>query len=196
MNKLLAKKIIGVTGKIGAGKTSFVKELILQIPRDLERIAIGSILKERLVASGLPTTRDNLTSLAGSLREQFGPTVIVDIVREKIQQSRCHFIVIDGVRGLRMKDLMQEYEGSILVAVVADLDVRYKRITSRPEKPDEMSMTKDEFLELDEKEYSKELDILETMADVRVENSSSYENLALQVKAFTDRLDMFNRQKI
>ena len=183
----LAKKMIGVIGRIGSGKSTFIREFIKRCP-DTRRVATGDILKETLSLWGLPADRKRLILLSKLLREHFGSNVIVDTVRRRIKESLSRYILIDGVRGPKVYSLLKEFDGSLLVSIIAETKTRYRRITSRLEKPDESNMSFEDFLAWDDREFQKDLDDLEQKADVRIENNGHRANFLTQIDNFIKKL--------
>lgn len=187
LNRGGSKLVIGVTGRIGSGKSSFIQEALRQFPF-AERFATGDILKETLTLWGLPRRRDLLVKLSSLLRRELGPDVIVDEMRRRIEESTSPLIFIDGVRGAKVYSLMREYPGSILVAITADAAVRYERVAHRAEKPDEALMTLEEFSNLEEKGFQHQMQELEEQADVCIANNVAEADFKARTQEFLSTL--------
>lgn len=179
--------VIGVTGRIGSGKSTFIQEIVGKFPL-AEQFATGDILKETLDLWGLPRSRDLLIKLSSLLQKDIGPDVIVNEVRRRIQESQSPLILIDGVRGNKVYSLLREFKDSLLVAVTADVKMRYGRVSRRIEKPDEPSLSFKDFIKLDDKGFQKELDELEGKADVCISNNSSEADFKKQIHEFLSTL--------
>lgn len=179
------KVLIGVTGKIGSGKSTFIREFMRLVP-DSEKVATGDVLRETLSLWRLPQTRERLLQLSTILREHLGPDVIVEAVRKRIEESNHKYILVDGVRGKRVLSLLREYDNSILVAVLLNDEKRYGRISMRGEKEDEHTMTKSSFQQLDEPGFQRELESIMEEADVVVDNEGSLKELQTAVAQIAD----------
>lgn len=187
MDKSHPLRIIGVCGRIGSGKSSFVSELLRLIP-DAERIGTGDILKDELIPKGSLLSRSKLTRLLELNKSRLGPNFIKNSIRNKIEASTSKYIIVDGVRGPNVKSLMDEYPNSILVAIISDFETRYSRVRIRNEKEDEIDISINEFDKSDQSDHSTAIETLESVADVRIENNGSYEEFMVKTKKFTETL--------
>ena len=72
--------------------------------------------------------------------------------------------------------------------IAADQKLRYERRRQTSEKPDEINMTWEQFIEQGNADPQKEIRTIgETMADVTLENNGSAQDFELQIKEFIAR---------
>ncbi len=72
---------------------------------------------------------------------------------------------------------IQELTESTLIYINTPPHLRYERSTLRSEKHDEASLTFEQFLEQEEFTPENELEIIQSFADVRIENNGTREEL-------------------
>ncbi len=180
-------RIIGVCGKIGSGKSTFVNELLLRIPNS-ERIGTGDVLKNKLLPKDSVLDRSELFRLVAQNRNRLGPDFVKNAIRTKIEGSDADFIIIDGVRGPNVKSLMDEYPNSVLVAIMTNSEKRYDRVRTRDEKVDEIGIERGDFETNDKRDHATAIDSLELVADVQIENDGTYEEFLSKIDKFTNTL--------
>ncbi len=167
--------LIGLTGTNGAGKGEAAKHLM---SLGYAYLSLSDILREELAARGEPATRDNLIRVGNELRARFGPDILALRTLKKLRPGGR--AVIDSIRNAREVDALRRQPGFVLVAIDAPAEVRFARVKARGR--DESAATLEEFLAKEDEERrggeaAQQLEACLALADIRVENAGSLEDL-------------------
>jgi dCMP deaminase len=138
--------IIGLTGTIGAGKgtiAEFLKE------KGFEQYSVRKFLKGEIKKRKLELNRSSMVDVANELREKNGESYIIEKLYSRAKKRRKN-AVIESIRALGEVDFLRKKENFCLIAVDADVELRYKRVMERKSKTDKISFEK--FLEDEKKE--------------------------------------------
>lgn len=173
-------KIIGITGTIGAGKGAIVEYLI---NKGFIHYSVRSFLIEELQKRGLELIRDNMLLIANEFRKNAGPTYIIESLVKKAKENGQNAI-IESVRAIAELQALKK-EGGIMIAIDADIHLRYARIAGRGLSTDKVSFEKfveDEAKESHGKEpWENNLHACIEASDVIVYNNGSLAELYKQV---------------
>lgn len=169
--------MIGVAGRIASGKTEIANFLARRYGARIFRLS--DTFFELLRRLGLPEEREELQKLASSLREVFGERVLIDHWRAAISALEAKVVVVDGVRHQREVVMLRSFEQSLLIFVEAPAELRYKRFKLRAEKG---QLSWQEFKRIDEAKTELEIDRLKEVAEIKVRNDSSIEELFSRVE--------------
>lgn len=132
--------IIGITGTIGAGKGTVVDFLIEKY--HFQHYSVRKFLTQILSKQGLVANRDNLTTLANSLREKHNsPSYIIEELYKEAQLQGGN-AVIESIRTVGEIDKLRSLGKFVLLAVDADQSLRYERIYARKSPTDKISFEK------------------------------------------------------
>lgn len=116
--------IIGVTALARAGKDTFADYLISKY--GFAKLNMSDVLAEELVRRGLEPSKDNRSLLGDEWRKQYGMDIVIRKTLEKA--ATYENTVITGVRSVEEVDFLRKNSKSFcLVAIVADMDVRFAR---------------------------------------------------------------------
>jgi len=166
--------VIGVAGRIGAGKSLISEYLHERYGASQHRFSDALVgVAESL---RIPPEREALQKLGEALRRCFDEDVLVKALRREIEQEGSSMAVVDGVRYPNEVEMLRGFERSLLIFVDAPAELRYERVRSRGEKG-EASITFQEFKEADGRETERHLHLVRRMADEIVENKSAKEEL-------------------
>ena len=177
------KKIIGITGTLGAGKGTIVDFLVRE--KGFVHYSVRGYLTEELTKLNLEHTRENMVNLANKLRSEFGPSFIVEEIFKKasLENQDC---IIESLRTLGEIEALKLKGEFILFAVDADPRIRYERVFKRKSSTDNISF--DKFLEEEKKEMSstdpakQNLSKCISMADFKFENNGTVKELEEKVE--------------
>lgn len=170
--------IIGITGTIGAGKGTAVNFLIEE--KGFAHFSARDFLAVEVKKRGLPADRDSFTTVANDLRHAHGPFFIAASLY-KMAVTEGKNAIIESLRTPGEVSFLREQNDFFLLAVDAELNVRYERILSRNLSTDHVTLEKfksDEEREMTSSDPSSQnLQACIKMADALVYNDGSKEEL-------------------
>ncbi len=141
--------IIGITGHIGAGKGTVVD--YLKTIKGFTHYSARSFITREVEKRGLPVDRDSMAIVSNSLREEHSPSYIIEALYKEAKE-RGENCIIESIRTLGEVEALRKIGHFHLLAVTADLPVRYERIVLRGSVTDNISF--DTFVEQDKRESS------------------------------------------
>ncbi len=127
--------IIGITGTLGAGKGTVVDYLVSR--KGFTHYSVRGYLADLISARGDKVNRDSLTHIANELRQQYGPAFIIEELFKKAIETKANCI-IESIRTPGEIDALEKQPGFLLLAVDADIRVRYDRIVLRNSETDKI----------------------------------------------------------
>ena len=181
-------KTIALVAESGAGKGLFIEVLKKLYPHlRIEVIRFSDILRDILNILGKEKSRYNIDTLVTALREAFRDDGILNhAMAGRLKTCKADIVVLDGLRKIKEIPLVRDCEG-ILVFITADKRIRYERRRKSPEKPDEMDMSWEQFVEQSNADPQREIRTIgETMADVTLENNGSAQDFERRIKEFVN----------
>ncbi|AIF68644.1 hypothetical protein PAP_01010 [Palaeococcus pacificus DY20341] len=180
--------IIGVVGKIAAGKTTIAKfleefgfcrvscsdPLIDLLTHNVEEYSWVPELPEKA-----EPTRDKLIDYGKYLKERYGEDILIRLALDK--KRHCENVVIDGVRSRGEIEAVKRHSGIVLY-VDAPSEVRYERLKQRNASKDKVIQSYEDFLKMDEAEEELyHTSKLKHLADFVVSNDGTLEELKSKV---------------
>ena len=188
-------RTIALVAESGAGKGLFI-EILKKLYPDLriEVVRFSDILRDILEILEKEKSRQNIDTLVTALRDAFHDEGILIVGMGKRLQARdADIVILDGLRKIKEIPLVRSHEG-ILVCIAADQKLRYERRRQTPEKPDEINMSWEQFVEQSMAAPQTEIRTIgETMADATLENNGSEEDFEVRIKEFVDRYHIGDR---
>jgi len=170
--------VIGITGTLGAGKGTLVEYLTNE--KGFVHYSVRSYLIHEIERRGLIPNRDTMTQIANELRAQHSPAFIIEeLYAQAIKQEKN--AVIESIRTPGEIDFLKKQGKFILVAVDADPEIRYKRISLRASETDHISY--ETFLSNEKREFTttdpnkQNLSKCISMADIVINNNQNVEAL-------------------
>lgn len=181
-------KTIALVAESGAGKGLFVEIMEKLLPN--QRIIVvrfSDVLCDILDMLGIEKSRDNIDTLVTALRGAFHDEGLLTMIMcKRLQGMDADIVILDGLRKEKEVSLVRERAG-LLVYITADKEVRYGRLKARAEKPDEIGMTWERFVEQDNAAPQLQIrHIGETMADTVLENNGTLEEFESAIGKFID----------
>ncbi len=176
--------IIGITGTLGAGKGTVVEHLVQE--QGFVHFSVRGYLSELIKNKGKELNRDSLTHTANELRQKHGPSFIIEQLYEKavLCNQNC---IIESIRTPGEIDALRTKPMFFLLAVDADIQLRFKRIKQRDSETDRIDFTtfKDnETREMHSDDPSKQnLSVCINQADYVLYNNGTLEELHQKTNA-------------
>ncbi|AFK22162.1 AAA family ATPase [Pyrococcus sp. ST04] len=182
--------IVGISGKIAAGKTTVAK--FLEEEFGFCRISCSEPLVDILTGnteeySWIPDvefegepTRENLIELGRILKERYGEDILIRLAIDK--RRNCKNIAIDGVRSLGEAKAIKDM-GGIVIYVEANPRIRFERLKARNAGKDRGIKTIEDLIKFDEwEERLYKTSKLKEFADFVIVNEKGLEDLREEVK--------------
>lgn len=170
--------IIGLTGEKLAGKGTVAD--YLEKYHNAKLLRFSRPLSDILLRLGQPNTRKELVALGTYLRERFGNDILAQVAARDAA-TLTGLVVIDGMRYKAEYDMFKALPNFHLLNITAPLETRYQRTQQRSEKADEQTMTLSEFTAREQDVTEQEITVVQSLADAKIENTSSFEDLYEQV---------------
>lgn len=189
------KMIIGVVGKIAAGKTTVAKFFE---EKGFCRVSCSDPLIDLLTHnvsdySWIPElpekaepTRDRLIEFGKYLKDKYGGDILIRLAVDK--KRHCKNIVIDGVRSIEEVETIKRLGGKVIY-VEARPEVRYERLRKRGAEKDKVIQSFEDFLRMDEEEEKLyHTTKLKEVADYVIVNEGTLEDLREKVEEIIGEL--------
>lgn len=176
--------IIGITGTLGAGKGTIVDYLVKE--KGFIHFSVRAFIAEEIVKRGMVVDRDSMVIVANDLRKNNSPSYITDCLYEKAVEDGKNSI-IESIRTPGEVYSLREKGRFYLLAIDADPEVRYKRISLRNSETDNISF--ETFIENEKREMNssdpnaQNIKKCMDLADFKLWNNGTMEQLNSQVEA-------------
>lgn len=176
------KLVVGLSGQKGAGKTEFHK-ILHKILVDtigsrfsISRHGTSDLLKETLNSWNLPVTRANLQALPIVMGDAFGNDSLMNAIKRRITEDSADIIIVDALRRLEADvSLIRSFPNNLIVYIEASPVTRWRRLFENSEKEGEKGISYLRFQKEDQAPIEKEIILIGDMADVLIENGTSYD---------------------
>ena len=171
--------IIGIAGKIAAGKDTVANYLINQY--GAQQLKFSKVLRDILQRIYKDISRENMQKMSTMLRNTFGDDLLANVIYNDILNSNEKMIVIDGVRRLTDIEILRSLPEFKLLFIDTDIENRYQRLIQRNENIDDRNKTFDDFQKEDQAEAEINIDKLKSIADYIIDNNGNIDNLYKQI---------------
>jgi len=126
--------VIGLAGMPGAGKSVVVN---VAKGSDYGIIVMGDAVREETEKRHLEPSPENLGKIMLELRQKEGNNVIAKRCIPKIEKTKEHKILIDGIRSLsEVEEFKKHFPKFTLIAIQASPETRFKRLYRRQRSDD------------------------------------------------------------
>lgn len=164
-------KVIAICGLPGSGKTTAIEAI-----EDLGIIVtMGDVVREEVKNRNLEPSGNNIGKIAKELREKNGPAIIAEKCVELIKRKNEKIIFIDGVRSISEVTVFRKYWTFPIIAIIVDEEKRFKHLFERNRSDDPKTL--EDLKERDKREIEFGLDKVLEIAEYRIYNNSSIEDL-------------------
>jgi hypothetical protein len=181
--------IIGITGHIGSGKGTVVDYLTKT--KGLKHFSARTLITKEIEKRGLPLNRDSMTLVANELRQKYSSSYIIEQLYHHAKEQG-HDCIIESIRTVGEIEALRTIGHFYLLAVTADLPLRYERIVLRGNETDHISF--DTFAEQDRREaestdpHKQNIDACIKKADVVLNNNGTIEELNEEIESFMNSI--------
>lgn len=167
------KKIIGLTGEMGAGKDTFCDHTIKVSQEPVFCFKFSDPLSEVLKVFFDEVSRKDQQWLAITLRERFGNDILAEAIKKKINNIEKGLIILNGIRYREEFNMIKKMAGKIIY-ITADSKLRWQRLQHRGEKKDDR-VPYEKFLELEKAATESLIQEMGQEADFKIENNGFFE---------------------
>ena len=179
------KRVIGLTGMPGSGKSLVVKAA-QELSYDV--VTMGDVIREETAKKGLELNPANVGKVMLELRATNGHNVIADKCIPKIERKQNTKVMVDGIRSLVEADAFKNHFSKfVLIAVHASPEQRFTRLSTRSRSDD--PKTFDAFIERDTRELSVGLGNAIAMAEFIIINDNDIDTLKSRVREILQKAE-------
>lgn len=175
----MAKIIIGLSGQIASGKEVVKKHLESRCGG--VSFKFSDILRNILSDLEIPAERDNIIKLSTFLRQAYGEDLLAKALTKKVSEAEDDLVIVDGIRRLADIEYLKDLSNFHLIAITADLEIRYQRVLSRNENPGDAEKTWEDFLADEARETEVSISAVVNQANYILENNGTLEELKNQI---------------
>lgn len=173
-------RLIGLTGTNGSGKGEVA---LFFTENGYDYFSLSDVIRNELKRKKQKITRDNLIRMGNRMRERSTPDILARLVTKKIKGNT----VIDSIRNPKEIEFFQNQGNFILLAIDAPAAERFERVKKRGR--EESASSLQEFLakeaeEMSTEERSQQLHACMEMADHRIINEGTVEELRKKLEEF------------
>ncbi|MBU0546637.1 MAG: AAA family ATPase [Patescibacteria group bacterium] len=181
------KKIVGLTGEMGAGKDVFCQYVQKISNMPLFCFKFSDSLSEVLKIFFNDVTREDQQWLGINLRERFGKDILAKAIKKKIDSVNEGLIILNGIRYIEEFDMIKEVGGDVIY-ITADSKTRWQRLQTREEKKDD-NVSYEKFLELDKASTEILIPEMGKTADYKIENSGSLDDFYKKIDSVLAKIN-------
>ena len=189
------KHVIGITGKKGVGKTTFI-QTCTKLSNDTMTISVTGVLRDTLDLWHIPATRRNFDRLYGLLQINHGSGMLANVIRKRILESPYTYVFIDGIRSENVVSLLHEFDNSTLVYLEADDRQRYNQVIKHIKEPDDANLSFEEFIQSETSGLEKNVNNISKQADVTISNTADLNALTKKAERFITMLEAEAEQSV
>jgi dephospho-CoA kinase len=181
--------LIGITGTLGAGKTTVASYLL---EKGFVYRSVRSFITDEVTRRNLPISRDSLVAVGNEIRLEHGPDYIIRTLVVEAVASGAD-VVIESIRAIAEADLLLQH-GGYLVSIDADQALRYERVMASHSQIVPVSLT--EFQAQEAREMHSPDSTKQSIADVMsraqftIKNTGSETELQQAVDTIVETIRM------
>jgi dephospho-CoA kinase len=176
------KKVIILTGMPGSGKSTAALEFQkLKIPV----IGMGDAVRKEMRRRGIEINNRSIRLFSKSMTKKHGNKYVIGLVKKELIEAfkNTDIAVLDGSRRMsEVEEVRKEGYKPIILGIIADKQVRFRRIVKRKNEGDFSSYNEFEWREKLELGYGI-ADVIAS-ADYYIDNKGSKEKFLNEIKRF------------
>ncbi len=173
------KKIIALVGETGAGKDTFAN-LAKERFSSVKLLRFSDPLSETLGIFFNKIKKEDQQWLANSLRDRFGEDILMKSLGKKIEEAEEEVVIVNGLRVKEELDFIK-YKKGVVIYITLETKKRWERVKERKEKKDD-DVSFEDFLRIDKGRTERQIKEIGKMADVKIDNEGSVEDLKKEVE--------------
>lgn len=171
-----ASIIIGFTGSIGSGCTTFAQTL--QETNGYKYYKLSSIIYNYAKENNLPVTRSSLQSIGNDLRKNNTPHFFARKIMEKIDEdckdSAIKKVVIDSIRNDKEVMYFRQFPKFYLISVYADREIRFNRLSTINGRYNREDFQRDDLRDATESfQYGQQVEKCNYLSDIVINSGES-----------------------
>lgn len=181
--------IIGLTGTHGAGKGEVVNYLVSE--KGFKHFSARALISEEVTKRNLVLSRETLNTTVNEMRRLHGADWVAKELYQRAQRAGGD-AVIESLYTLAEIETLRKFKDFVLVAVDADVALRYQRIQVRASATDKISFL--EFLAMQQRELANEDPSAQNsgacmaVADYHLHNNATLEDFYAQIDSVLDNI--------
>lgn len=128
-------KLIAIVGMCGSGKSVATDELE---KNNWKKIYFGGVTYKKMKEEGIEITPDSERVFRENLRKEYGPECYAKLLLPDIEEAlKDNNVVLDGLYSWYEFKFLESVFGERLklICIVTDKEIRYDRISKRPDRP-------------------------------------------------------------
>ena len=187
----MAKLYLAIVGHTATGKEScyIAAKQALAGKLTVSIHHFSDPLNENLDLLFLNKTRHNQQMLSTVLRKAFGEDLLGNIIYNRASNDSSDIVFLDGVRRPKDVDMLNKLSTThaFLIYIHTPMDIRFRRLVRRNDRPGDAKKTWEEFLAEQFAEAESLIETLRPMADFELDNSAhdpEFKSLRLQMVSF------------
>jgi len=141
--------IIGLTGRIAAGKGQIVNYLL---EKGFNYTTISNLVREEAARRGIGITRENLQNLGNQVRKEEGASAWIKRLVSNIKENEDY--IVDGIRNTGEVEELRKQRYFFLISIDAPQKIRFERMIKRAKPSD--PKTWEDFLIVDKRDFGEE----------------------------------------
>lgn len=187
--------IIGITGTLGAGKTTIVEYLQ---KHGFKHYSVREYLIEEIKRRNMPVNRDSMVIVANDLRQKYSPSYIVEQIFLTANKAGGDCI-IESIRAKGEVEALRKKGSFYLLSIDAESKIRYDRIYARKSVTDTVSY--DEFKSNEAREFTstdpnkQNLKACMELADFNLHNSGTFDELYKQIEETLCKIKIMEKNR-
>jgi len=172
------KLVLGVAGMPGSGKS-----LVVRVAKEngYDAVVMGDVVRQEARRKNLEPNPENIGKIMLELREKDGKGVIARRCIPKVEETKRHKVVVDGIRSLEeVEEFRKRFPMFSLIAICSSPETRFRRLYRRQRSDDADGW--DVFHERDMRELGVGLGNAIAMAEYTVVNEEALDVVRSRVK--------------